>query len=102
MSEGVRQARRREELFVWSLDPFRHSDNTVVVPRQSLLDLGQKTPLIEHDLGQQQYVWSITFVFGGERASGGDPASMPAHHFQSEHFGRGAPHRRHIERRLAK
>src|SRR5262249_31462536 len=74
MAKGVLQARSREELSVWSFDPFRHGDNALVVSRQSLLDFAEKALLIELDLGQQQDVWSIAFVIGGERTSGGCPA----------------------------
>ena len=74
----------------------------MVVPLQRLLDLGQESLLIESDLRQQQDVRSIAFVFTRERAGGGRPASMPAHHFQSERLGRGTAHRRQIERCFAK
>ena len=36
----------------------------------------------------------------GESAGRGDPAGVPAHHFQHEHLGGGARHRGDIERRL--
>ena len=41
-------------------------------------------------------------MFSSQRTSGGRPASMSAHHFQSEDFGRSAAHRGQIERGLAK
>ena len=37
-----------------------------------------------------------------EPAGRGDPAGVPAHHFQDEHLGRGLGHRGDIERGLAR
>src|SRR5262249_14193392 len=101
MAEGVLRARGREELTVWSFDSFRYGNDAVVVSIQSVLHLGQEPHLVERDLGKQQDVWTIAFLDSGERASGGPPAGMPAHHFQCEHLGRGAAHCRQVESRLA-
>src|SRR4029077_6850403 len=92
----------RKNLSVRSLDTLRYGDNALVIPFQCFLDLGQEPLLIERDLGQQQDVRGIALMFSSQRTSGGRPASMSAHHFHSEHFGRGAAHRGQIECRLAK
>src|SRR5271169_3542974 len=51
MAEGVLDARRREELSVWSLDSFRHGNNALVVPLQGFLNFGKEPLFIEDDLG---------------------------------------------------
>ena len=99
MAEGVLYTRRKK-LTIWSLDPFGDRDNAVIVPLRGLLDFGQEPSLVKRNFGKQQNGWSVAFVVGGERASGGHPASVPTHHFQDEHLSRGATHRRQIERRL--
>src|SRR6202043_4229207 len=101
VAEGILQARYRKELSVRSLDTLRYRDNALVIPLQCFLDLGQEPLLIERDLGQQKHVRGIALMVSSQRTSGGRPASMSAHHFHSEHFGRGAAHRGQIECRLA-
>jgi len=99
MAEGVLYTRAKK-LAVWSPDPFRDCDNAVAVPLHGLLDFGKEPPLIESDLGQQQNARSVGFLFSGERASSGHPASVSAHYFQGKHLCRGATYRRQIERGL--
>src|SRR5689334_12002324 len=100
MAKGI-LGTRRQKRSIWSPGPFRHSDDAVVVSLQSLVYLGKKPLLIKWNLRQQQDVWSIAFLLGGERTGGGRPTGMPTHHLQSKHLGRGGAHGRQIERRLA-
>ena len=62
---------------------------------------GQELVLVEHDLGEQDHLRCVAFLFARQAARGRGPAGVSSHHLEDEDLGRGLGHARDVEAGLA-
>jgi len=95
MAKRITRTLFGEEGAVWVMAAFRHHHGAIAVLLHQLVDASEEFFLIELNFREQDDDRNAMVL--NQSTCSRDPASVTAHHFEHEHFGRGFGHRAHVK-----